>query len=66
MSYTAYANKTFASIKAHDTVEKPKRIKELKSKEMGKGQKAIKGIISGVIYSIPVWFLIISLIIWLI
>lgn len=66
MSYTGYANKTFASIKSHDSVEKPKLIKEQKSMVLEKGQKAIKGIISGVIYSIPVWFLIISLAIWLI
>jgi hypothetical protein len=66
MSYTGYADKTFASIKAHDSVEKTKLIKEQKSMEIEKGQKAIKGIFSGIIYSSPVWLLIISLVIWLI
>ena len=66
MSYTAYINKTFASIKSHDSVEKSKLINSIEKSILIKEKKSTKGIINGVIYSMPVWFLVISLAIWLI
>ena len=67
MNCSTYANKTFALVPAHDSIETTKLVQEQEAIEMEtiKGS-AIKGIINGLIVSIPFWGLIACIAIWLI
>ena len=80
MGHTACDDKIVEPIQSHDSIAKLRLIKGQKSIEREQEQEvieietnlralqlgAIKGIIYGTIFSIPIWLLIFSLIIWLI
>ena len=67
MNCSTYANKAFSLVPAHDSIETTKLVQEQEAIEMEtiKGS-AIKGIINGLIVSIPFWGLIACIAIWLI
>jgi hypothetical protein len=67
MYYSTYANRTLARFPALDSIETTKLVQEQETIEMEtlKGS-AFKGIINGLIVSIPFWGLIACIAIWLI
>ena len=67
MHKSAYANKTIAPLPVLDSIETSKLIQEQEDIEMETFDgPAFKGIINGLIVSIPFWGLIACIAIWLI
>ena len=67
MYYSAHTNKTFSRFPALDSIETTKPVQEQEDLEMETfNGPAFKGIINGLIVSIPFWGLIACIAIWLI
>ena len=64
MSYSAYDNKRVAPVQTHDSIAKIRLVKEQKFINLEKGKYVPQGIIKRAFLSMPLWFMIISLVIW--